>query len=118
MRSAKKAEAGPAPSINDYLIKASACALMDVPEANVHFMGDEIHQFDHADISVAVAVPGGLITPVVRSAENKSVEDIASEMRDYAERARAEKLEQHEYQGGTFSLSNLGMYGVTSSMRL
>lgn len=114
LRSAKKAEAGSAPSINDYLIKASARALMDVPEANVHFMGDEIHQFDHADISVAVAVPGGLVTPVVRSAENKSVENIAGEMRDYAERARAEKLEQHEYQGGTFSLSNLGMYGVTS----
>ncbi|MEO1240295.1 MAG: dihydrolipoamide acetyltransferase family protein [Pseudomonadota bacterium] len=114
LRSAKKAEVGPAPSINDYLIKASARALMDVPEANVHFMGDEIHQFDHADISVAVAVPGGLITPVVRAAENKSVDDIAAEMRDYAERARAEKLEQHEYQGGTFSLSNLGMYGVTN----
>lgn len=114
LRSARKAEVGSAPSINDYLIKASARALTDVPEANVHFMGNEIHQFDHADISVAVAVPGGLVTPVVRAAENKSVEYIAGEMRDYAERARAEKLEQHEYRGGTFSLSNLGMYGVTS----
>ena len=114
LRARKKSEDGAAPSINDYLIKACAKALMDVPAANVHYKGDEIHQFKHADISVAVAVPGGLVTPVIRNADEKSVDDIANEMRDFADRARAEKLEQHEYQGGTFSLSNLGMYGVTS----
>lgn len=102
------------PSINDYLIKASAFALMKEPEVNSHFMGDEIHQFRRADISVAVAVPGGLITPVVRGADQKSVSAIAVEMRDFAERARAGTMAQEEYQGGTFSLSNLGMYGVTS----
>ncbi len=101
-----------APSINDYLIKASASALMKEPEVNVHFKGDEIHQFLHADISVAVTVPGGLVTPVVRGVDQKSVSAIATEMRDFAERARAGKLAQEEYQGGTFSLSNLGMYGV------
>ncbi|WP_425407882.1 dihydrolipoamide acetyltransferase family protein [Hyphococcus sp.] len=111
---AKENNSGGAASINDYLIKACAKALMDVPEANVHFLGDEMHQFDHADISVAVAVPGGLVTPVIKRADTKSVDEIAHEMRDLAARAKAEKLEQHEYRGGTFSLSNLGMFGVTS----
>ncbi len=103
-----------APSINDYIIKASAAALMKEPEVNVHFKGDELHQFRHADISVAVAVPGGLVTPVVRGADKKSVSAIAAEMRDFDERARAGKLAQDEYQGGTFSVSNLGMYGILS----
>ena len=114
LREKQKSATGSAPSINDYLIKACAIALKKVPDANVHFMGDEIHRFENADISVAVSVPGGLVTPVVRAADQKSVSDIAGEMRDFAERARAEKLEQHEYQGGTFSLSNLGMYGVSN----
>jgi pyruvate dehydrogenase E2 component (dihydrolipoamide acetyltransferase) len=113
-RARTKAEKGDAPSINDYLIKACAAALMEVPEVNVHYADDEIHQFQHADISVAVAVPGGLVTPVVRHAELKSIEAIATAMRDLVERAKAERLAQHEYRGGTFSLSNLGMYGVTS----
>ena len=107
-------DAGGAPSMNDLFIKACANALTAVPEANVHFMGEEIHQFRHADISVAVAVPGGLVTPVVRNADEKPLATIADEMRDLIERARSENLQQHEYQGGTFSLSNLGMYGVTS----
>lgn len=114
IRTQHKRNGGDAPSINDYLIKACASTLMKEPEANVHFMGDEIRQYAHADISVAVAVPGGLITPVIRGADKKSVADIAAEMRDLADRARREKLEQHEYQGGTFSLSNLGMFGVTN----
>lgn len=113
-RASDRAGGKDAPSINDYLIKACAAALMKEPEANVHFKGEELHQFRHADISVAVAVPGGLVTPVVRRADQKTVEAIAAEMRDFAERARAGKLAQEEYQGGTFSLSNLGMYGVTS----
>ncbi len=105
---------GAAPSVNDYLIKACAKALTSVPEANVHFLGEEIHQFEHADISVAVAVEGGLVTPVIRRADEKTVEEIAAEMKDFAARARDEKLGQHEYRGGTFSVSNLGMFGVTS----
>ncbi len=103
-----------APSINDYLIKASALALMQVPDVNVHFAGDAIHRFKHADINVAVAVPGGLVAPVIRRVEEKSVAEIGAEARDLAARAREEKLEQHEYQPGSFSISNLGMYGVTS----
>ena len=113
LREERKRQDGAAPSINDYLIKACAKALQETPAVNVHWAGDEIHQFEHADISVAVAVPGGLITPVVRRADEKTVQAIASEMKDFVERAKAEKLQQHEYAGGTFSLSNLGMYGVS-----
>lgn len=109
-----RAKGADAPSINDYLIKACAVALMKEPEVNVHFRGEELHRFRHADISVAVAVPGGLVTPVVRRADQKTVAAIAAEMRDLAARARAERLSQEEYQGGTLSLSNLGMYGVVS----
>lgn len=114
LRARRKGGGGPAPSINDYLIKACAVALGEAPDVNVHFKGTEIHRFRHADVSVAVAVDGGLVTPVVRRADEKTVDEIASEMRDLVDRARSEKLEQREYQGGTFSLSNLGMYGVTS----
>ena len=113
LREERKRQDGAAPSINDYLIKACAKALQETPEVNVHWAGDEIHQFEHADVSVAVAVPGGLVTPVVRGADEKTVQEIASEMKDFVERAKAEKLEQHEYAGGTFSLSNLGMFGVS-----
>lgn len=114
LRSKIKAERGAAPSVNDFLIAASAGALKTVPEANVHFMGDVIHQFRHADIAVAVALEGGLVTPVIRRAETKTVEEISREMTDLVERARAEKLSQDDYRGGTFSLSNLGMFGVES----
>ncbi|MGF1544917.1 MAG: dihydrolipoamide acetyltransferase family protein [Parvularculaceae bacterium] len=114
-RSAAEKDAnGSAPSINDYLIKACAEALMATPDVNVHFAGEEIHRFAHADIAVAVATEGGLITPVVRRAEEKSARDIAAEMRDLAARARAEKLSMEEFRGGTFSLSNLGMFGVSN----
>lgn len=114
LRGDLKAANGAAPSINDYIIKACAVALHKVPDANVHFKGDEIHRFKNADISVAVAVPGGLITPIVTNAGGKTVEQIAANMKDLAERARGEDLQPHEYQGGTFSISNLGMYGITS----
>ncbi|MCG8443115.1 MAG: 2-oxo acid dehydrogenase subunit E2, partial [Caulobacterales bacterium] len=113
-REAVKAGGAGAPSINDYLIKACAQALMSVPEVNAQFHGDAIHQFEHADISVAVAVPDGLITPIVRRADEKSLAEIAEEMRQLSAAAREAKLAPEQYQGGTFSLSNLGMYGVTS----
>ena len=113
LREQKKVE-GSAPSINDYLVKACAVALMKTPAVNVRFAGDAIHKYPHADINVAVSVPGGLIAPVVRRAEEKCVDDIATEIRDLAQRAGDEKLESHEYQPGSFSLSNLGMYGVSS----
>lgn len=113
-RQTLKDAGGAVPSINDYLIKVCAVALQQVPDVNVHFVDDTIRRFAHADIAVAVAVPGGLVTPVVRRAEAKPVAEIAAVMQDLAGRARAEKLDPHEFQGGTFSLSNLGMYGVTS----
>ncbi len=99
-------------SVNDLLIKALAVALIEVPDANVQFAGDELYKFSRADISVAVAIPGGLITPVIADAANKGVGAIARESKELAERARQGKLQPHEYQGGTASLSNLGMYGI------
>lgn len=114
LRGDLKSANGAAPSINDYIIKACAVALHKVPDANVHFKGDEIHKFANADISVAVAVEGGLITPIVANAGGKSVQQIADTMKALAQRARAGDLQPHEYQGGTFSISNLGMYGITS----
>ena len=100
-------------SVNDFVIRACAMALMDVPAANVAFESDnEIRQFHTADISVAVAIPGGLITPIVRAAEQKGFKQISTEMKDLATRARDGKLLPKEYQGGSFSVSNLGMFGV------
>lgn len=99
-------------SLNDLLIKALALALGEVPDANVQFAGDQLYRFQRADISVAVAIPGGLITPVIRDCGSKRLTAIASEMKDLAARARDGKLAQDEYQGGTASLSNLGMYGI------
>lgn len=99
-------------SVNDLLIKALGVALMRVPDANVQFAGDQLYKFQRADISVAVAIPGGLITPVIKDAANKRLSDIANEMKDLAARARDGKLKPEEYQGGTASLSNLGMYGI------
>jgi pyruvate dehydrogenase E2 component (dihydrolipoamide acetyltransferase) len=99
-------------SINDLVIKALALALQRVPAANAVWAGDRILRFKESDIGVAVAIDGGLITPVVRGAETKSVIDISTEMRDLAERARSRRLKPHEYQGGSTSISNLGMYGV------
>lgn len=113
LRAGLKSKGG-APTVNDFLIKACAKALTTVPEVNVTFAGDELRRFDHADIAVAVAAGDGLITPVVRRADQKSVAAISAEMKDFAARARSGALKQDEYRGGTFSLSNLGMYGVSS----
>ena len=99
-------------SLNDFIIKAWAAALQRVPAANAVFADDRILRFAHSDIGVAVALDGGLITPVVRNAEAKSLTEISAEMRDLAARARAKKLRPNEYQGGASAISNLGMYGV------
>jgi len=99
-------------SVNDMLIKALAQALLQVPACNVQFAGDTLLRFSRADISVAVSIPGGLITPIVADAGNKPISAIATEMKDLAARARDGKLQPHEYQGGTASLSNMGMYGI------
>jgi pyruvate dehydrogenase E2 component (dihydrolipoamide acetyltransferase) len=99
-------------SVNDMLIKALAAALIEVPECNVQFAGDHLIKFQRADISVAVSIPGGLITPIVVGADTKTLSAIATEVHDLAARAREGKLEPHEYQGGTASLSNMGMYGI------
>jgi pyruvate dehydrogenase E2 component (dihydrolipoamide acetyltransferase) len=99
-------------SINDLLIKACATALVRVPECNAQFAGDAIHIHRRVDISVAVAIPDGLITPVLRNADQKNVVSIAREVRDLAARARAKKLKPEEMTDGTFSISNLGMFGI------
>ena len=99
-------------SVNDMLVKAEALALLQVPDANVSFAGDTLRKFSRADISVAVAIPGGLITPVIRDAANKSLSKIATEMKDLAARAKEGKLQPPEYTGGTASISNLGMFGI------
>ena len=99
-------------SVNDLLIKALAKALLQVPSCNVSFAGDELRRYSRADISVAVAAPSGLITPIIVDAGAKSVSAIATEMKTLAEKAREGKLQPHEYQGGTASLSNLGMFGI------
>jgi pyruvate dehydrogenase E2 component (dihydrolipoamide acetyltransferase) len=101
-------------SVNDLVLKASATALMRVPEANASFTPEGIAMHHHADIAMAVAVPGGLITPIIRSADTKGLAQIATEAKDLAERARSKKLKPEEYQGGTFSVSNLGMFGIRS----
>jgi pyruvate dehydrogenase E2 component (dihydrolipoamide acetyltransferase) len=99
-------------SVNDFVIRAVALALKAVPAANTAWAGADTLWFERADISVAVATPGGLITPIIKAAETKGIGTIAREMKDLAERARANKLKPEEYQGGTFSISNLGMYGI------
>ena len=99
-------------SVNDLLIKALGGALIQVPDANVQFAGDTLYKFSRADVSVAVAIPGGLITPVIVDAAGKRLSVIASEMKDLAARAKDGKLLPEEYQGGTASISNLGMFGI------
>jgi len=99
-------------SINDFVIKALALALQRVPDANAVWADDAVLRFKHSDVGVAVAIEGGLFTPVIRNAETKSLSAISSEMKDLAARARERKLLPHEYQGGSTSVSNLGMYGV------
>ncbi|PSJ37536.1 2-oxo acid dehydrogenase subunit E2, partial [Allosphingosinicella deserti] len=99
-------------SVNDMLIKALAAALMEVPSCNVMYTGTELVTFKRADISVAVSTPTGLITPIVAQADTKSLSAIATEIKELAGRAREGKLKPEEYQGGTASLSNMGMYGI------
>jgi pyruvate dehydrogenase E2 component (dihydrolipoamide acetyltransferase) len=99
-------------SVNDLLIKALAQALIEVPECNVSFAGDQLFKYSRADISVAVSIPAGLITPIIVGADTKSVSAISTEMKDLAGRAKEGKLQPQEYQGGTASLSNMGMYGI------
>ena len=99
-------------SVNDFIIKACAMALKKHPAANVQYAGDKLLQFKRADISVAVAIEGGLITPVIRGADSKSLNDISTEMRELAVKAREGKLKPEEFQGGSFSISNLGMFGI------
>ncbi len=101
-------------SVNDFIIKASAMALKKVPEANATYTDEAILLHKHADIGVAVAIDGGLITPIVWKAETKGLVQISREIKDMAGRARNRKLKPEEYQGGTFSVSNLGMFGVKS----
>ena len=101
-------------SVNDMVIKAAAIALKQVPEANASYTPEGIAMHHNADISMAVAVPGGLITPIIFKAETKGLSQIAAEAKDLAERARTKKLKPEEFQGGTFSISNLGMFGIKS----
>ena len=102
-------------SVNDFVIKAAALALRKVPKANASFGGDRIYLYRDVDIGVAVAIPDGLVTPVIRQADQKGLAAISKEMRDLSARARdpgGMKLKPEEYQGGSLSISNLGMYGV------
>jgi len=107
-----KAEEGVKISVNDLLIKASGLALKKVPDSNASWTDEGIARHKHADVSVAVAIEGGLITPIIKDADLKGLGQISAEMKDLATRARERKLKPEEYQGGTFSLSNLGMYGI------
>ena len=99
-------------SVNDFIIKAMAMALMKVPDANVSWTENAMVKHHHADVGVAVSIPGGLITPVVRKAETKGLTQISMEMKDYAARARARRLKPEEYTGGSTSVSNLGMMNI------
>jgi pyruvate dehydrogenase E2 component (dihydrolipoamide acetyltransferase) len=99
-------------SVNDFVIKALALALQRIPNANVSWTEAGMLKHKHSDVGVAVAMPGGLITPIIRKAETKPISAISAEMKDFAARARARKLKPEEYQGGTTAVSNLGMYGI------
>jgi len=101
-------------SVNDFVIKASALACRDVPEANSAWMGSHIRQYKDVDVCVAVSTEAGLITPIIHQANNQGLKSISHAVKDLAARARASKLKPHEYQGGTFTVSNLGMYGVST----
>ena len=99
-------------SVNDMLIKGLAASLMEVPECNVSIAGDQLLKYQRADISVAVSIPGGLITPIITGADSRSLSSISTAMTELAGRAKEGKLQPHEYQGGTASLSNMGMFGI------
>ena len=106
------AESGVKLSVNDFIIKASAKALQDVPDCNAVWAGDRLLKMKASDVAVAVAIEGGLFTPVIQDAEIKPLSVISAEMKDLATRARDRKLAPHEYQGGSFAISNLGMFGI------
>jgi pyruvate dehydrogenase E2 component (dihydrolipoamide acetyltransferase) len=112
LRAQAKAATGEAPSINDYIVRACALALMQHPDLNIQVHGDEIHRFASADIAVAVATDKGLITPIVRAADQLSVASISRTVKALADKARAGKLQTQDFQGGSFSVSNLGMFGI------
>jgi pyruvate dehydrogenase E2 component (dihydrolipoamide acetyltransferase) len=99
-------------SVNDFIIKACAIALQQVPKANAVWAGDRVLELKPSDVAVAVAIEGGLFTPVLKDAEMKSLSALSAEMKDLAARARDRKLAPHEYQGGSFAVSNLGMFGI------
>ncbi|MDY0874392.1 pyruvate dehydrogenase complex dihydrolipoamide acetyltransferase [Dongia rigui] len=101
-------------SVNDFVIKASAVALMQVPTANASWSDDGVKMYKSADISVAVAIPGGLITPILRHADKKRITELSMEMKELAGRAKQGKLKPEDYTGGSFSVSNLGMFGIKS----
>jgi len=109
---AKLADSGGKISVNDFIIRATALALKKVPAANVQFAGDKMYWYERADISVAVAVEGGLVTPVVRGADSKGLAEISADVKELAGKARDGKLMPEDYAGGTISISNLGMYGI------
>lgn len=113
LRTSVNAAASVKVSVNDFVMKAAAAALVEVPEANAIWTGDSIRRFDGADIAVAVAVEGGLLTPVLRGVDTTPVSVLATRVADLAERARAGRIQQHELEGGSFSISNLGMFGVS-----
>ena len=108
----RAASAGDKPSVNDYLIRACALALLEVPAVNIQVHGTDIHQFHQADIAVAVATDRGLVTPIVFGADNLGLGTIAATMKELAQKARSGKLRPEEFSGGSFSLSNLGGFGV------
>ena len=112
----RKTDKGEAPayklSVNDMVIKAMAMALMAVPDANASWTESAMVRHKHADVGVAVSIPGGLITPIIRHADEKTLSVISNEMKDLASRARSRKLKPEEYQGGTTAVSNLGMFGI------
>lgn len=112
LREKINARGGAKVSVNDFVIRACALALKKMPECNVSWTDDAMRMYSRSDVSVAVATPTGLITPIVRGAESKSLGKVSEEMRELAGRARDGKLKPEEYQGGTFSVSNLGMFGV------
>jgi pyruvate dehydrogenase E2 component (dihydrolipoamide acetyltransferase) len=109
-----KGEPGFKLSVNDFVIRAAGLALKKVPAANASWHDDGVRIYQRADVSVAVAIPNGLITPVIRGADQKGLAEISNEMRELAQKAREGKLKPEEYQGGTFSISNLGMYGIST----
>ncbi len=99
-------------SVNDFIVKAAALALKAVPDVNSSFRPDAIRRFSNVDISVAVSTPSGLITPIVKNADQRSISSISSTVKDLAKKARENKLLPGDYQGGTFTISNLGMFGI------